>query len=311
MEKKLYRKNKDNIKIMKGFFNNDFGLNPLMEKETETFFLNHRCVLPLDPNITIRSQFGFLPVSIIEPTKSSKQKWEDHHAYLDVFEVKRSQYTNYLPELRFSEFHAGLAEIIVRYWSVKGDLIIDPFCGRATRAVVSAKLNRRYIGFDVSEKTYKRVKKRIRELGLEDLASIELSDGCRLEGIEKNSADFSFTCPPYHQLEVYEEGGNQLSRIKEYSLFLEQIGKCIKRTFKILKRGKFCCWVVADFRAKGALVDFTFDCLHLFKQHGFIHWDTIIIKNISPFAALTTHKSAAKRYTSKIHETLLVFRKPE
>jgi hypothetical protein len=36
-----------------------------------------------------------------------------------------------------------------------------------------------------------------------------------------------------------------------------------------------------------------------------------LIKNFSPFAALQMGKVAAKRYTSKIHEYLLVFRKPE
>ena len=35
----------------------------------------------------------------------------------------------------------------------------------------------------------------------------------------------------------------------------------------------------------------------------------MIMKNISPFAALQAGKVASKRYTSKVHEYVLVFRK--
>ncbi len=47
-----------------------------------------------------------------------------------------------------------------------------------------------------------------------------------------------------------------------------------------------------------------------FKKHGFNQHDIVILENISPFAALQIGKTAAKRYTSKVHEYLLVFRKP-
>ena len=309
MKRKRFETNLDNVKVMRGFFDDSFSLSPLKQKNEDKQIIKYRNVLPLDTDSTVHSQFGFTPLSVIEPTKQSKQKWEAHHAYLDVMETRRGDDCKYLPGLNFSEFHAGLAENIIRYWSMENDLIIDPFCGRATRAIVSASLKRRYIGFEVSKSTFERVTKRVTKLGLDDLVKIKYKDGCQLEGIKKNSCDFSFTCPPYYNIETYEEGENQLSRLDSYPAFLKQIAKCIANTYEVLKYGKFCCWVVADFRYKGELVDFTFDCLRLFKRYGFTHWDTIIIKNISPFASMQIGKVAAKRYTSKIHETLLVFRK--
>ena len=38
--------------------------------------------------------------------------------------------------------------------------------------------------------------------------------------------------------------------------------------------------------------------------------DIIVMKNKSPFARVQIGKVAAKRYTSKVHEYILVFRKP-
>jgi hypothetical protein len=39
------------------------------------------------------------------------------------------------------------------------------------------------------------------------------------------------------------------------------------------------------------------------------HHDTVIMENQSPFASLQLGKVAANRYTSKIHEFILVFKK--
>ena len=50
-------------------------------------------------------------------------------AYLDdgIRERKRSLDAENLPSLRFSEFHADVAEQILNYWSMRGSVIVDPF----------------------------------------------------------------------------------------------------------------------------------------------------------------------------------------
>ena len=68
--------------------------------------------------------------------------------------------------------------------------------------------------------------------------------------------------------------------------------------------------VVADFRRDGGLQSFSSDLINQFKNNGMLHWDTIIMENISPFASMQLYKANCKRYTSKIHEYILVFRKP-
>ena len=83
-----------------------------------------------------------------------------------------------------------------------------------------------------------------------------------------------------------------------------------KESYRVLKEGGFCVWVVADFRQGGKLIDFHGDTIQSFKKAGFNYHDIIIMENISPFATLTTFQAACKRYAPKVHEYILVFRKP-
>jgi len=54
----------------------------------------------------------------------------------------------------------GMAEIIERF-TVKGDLILDPFCGAGTTGVAAVNLDRRFIGMDIDEYSIKQSARRL------------------------------------------------------------------------------------------------------------------------------------------------------
>ena len=56
----------------------------------------------------------------------------------------------------------ALLERIIKASSNEGDLVLDPFCGSGTTCVAAKKLNRNYIGIDVSNKAIDISKKRIK-----------------------------------------------------------------------------------------------------------------------------------------------------
>ena len=62
-----------------------------------------------------------------------------------------------------------LLERIIKGSSNEGDLILDPFCGCATTCVAAEKLNRQWIGVDISEKAYDLVKERLKKEVVQDL----------------------------------------------------------------------------------------------------------------------------------------------
>lgn len=179
--------------------------------------------------------------------------------------------------------------------------MVDPFAGRATRGIVSRELGRNYTGYEISPNTFSKLKSK----GL----NVFLEDGCLMGKTEDETVDCVFTCPPYHRLEKYESVEGQLSDIKDYHNFVGRIKVCGDNIYRVLKHGGFLCWVCADWRDGKAFRLFHLDCIRVFSDVGLIPHDIVIIHNNSPFAPLQAAKVASKRYTSKVHEYLLVFRK--
>ena len=56
-----------------------------------------------------------------------------------------------------------LIERIIKASSNEGDVILDPFCGCATTCVAAEKLDRKWIGIDISVKAYELVQKRLKK----------------------------------------------------------------------------------------------------------------------------------------------------
>ena len=51
---------------------------------------------------------------------------------------------------------------LVEFYSYKGDVILDPFIGSGSTAIAALKLNRHYIGFEISPKYISLAEKRIK-----------------------------------------------------------------------------------------------------------------------------------------------------
>lgn len=74
------------------------------------------------------------------------------------------------PERRMKEFGhpamfpEGLVERVLKLFSFKGDCVLDPFNGAGTTTVVAKRLNRKYLGIDISPDYCETAQKRINEL---------------------------------------------------------------------------------------------------------------------------------------------------
>jgi DNA modification methylase len=267
--------------------------------------MNYKKLLPFHDDVKVMTQFGALPLSVME--FANDDKWDMAYFKQDDSEKRRSDDCEYLSGLGMSEFSSAICEFIVKYWSLENANIVDPFAGRATRAIISSKLGRNYQGYEISPHTFNRSLEQYKVAGVNPL--LHLSDGRYMLETENDFAHLVMTCPPYGSIEKYESVPGQLSDIRKYDEFLSNISVCISNIYRVLKPGGFCCWVVADWRDGHGYHRFSNDSIQLFKMNGLIPHDTVIIKNNSPFASLMCGKCASKRITSKTHEYLLVFRK--
>lgn len=287
----------------------------ILENEKTNYYKGRypKAVLDIKNNESVKQQFGWEPLSIYRPGKGNElRKFIDDKGEIrdDLEEGRkvRKKATKRFGEVKISEFLPELCTTIIRYWSMPGDLIVDPFAGRATRGLLTRMLGRRYEGYEVAPTTYRNTSRKVSAVG----GVVFLADGCLLDHSKDESADLVMTSPPYFKQEGHEqdEVGAQLSTLDSYGSFMRKIAECGRNIHRVLKPGKFCVWNVADFRENGKLRLFHADSFRVFEKAGLEPWDIVIVENLSPFRFVGASAAALRRRTIKVHEYLCVFRKP-
>ncbi len=209
----------------------------------------------------------------------------------------------------FSEFNPTIAENIINFWSEDGDIILDPFAGR-TRCFVSAMKKRKYLGFEISKEVHDKI---MPLMSVEEyLYKPELfnMDSFNIDKLNIPKIDFIFSCPPYWKLERYESCDGQLSDIKKYEDFLERYKQIMEKSIDRLKEEKYMCLVVGDFRLKKKYYTFHCDNIRIMQELGMKLHDVVCIQSVSFDIANKRFGMFKKwKFTSKVHEYLLVFKK--
>jgi len=232
------------------------------------------------------------------------EKTKDPIANMKNFRQVREKY--------FSEFNPTVAENIINFWSEEDDIILDPFAGR-TRCFISTIKNRKYIGLEISEEVCKKINPLIESKEISNCRYPPYyynADSFNIDLLELPMADFIFSCPPYFNLEKYESCEGQLSDIKDYKEFLERYKQIMKKSIDLLKKDKYLCLVVGDFRIKKKYYTFHCDNIRIMQELGMKLHDVIAIQSVTFDIANKRFGSFKKyKFTSKIHEYLLVFKK--
>jgi SAM-dependent methyltransferase len=271
-----------------------------------------RHLLPVAPDerqpngvdFMVRSRYGFLPTSVWHEDKNSALM-----AY--VSDKLRGSATGGNP---LSEFNPTVADHIIRYWSEPNDWVLDPFAGR-TRALIAKTLGRNYVGFEISPSAHEQITSRL--FGQKTIVPngtlqvVVLGDCRRMAELEgKRQFDLVFSCPPYFDVEVYDEVPGELSHCGSYEAFLIEYEKIIAQAARLLKPGKFAVWVVNDWRRNGRWFDFHGDSIRAWLKAGLVQHD-VVINVLDSASRMGIGGIALTKNVAKMHEYILIFRKPE
>ena len=79
----------------------------------------------------------------------------------DVWNIQRSKANGHN-----APFPEALARAVVKAWSPRGGLVMDPYAGSGTTALVCMALERKFIGSEVMDKYYKLATVRVREVSV-------------------------------------------------------------------------------------------------------------------------------------------------
>ena len=253
---------------------------------------------------SMMGRLGFLPSSIWEPSiaivKELKEVINDT-AQTRELEQKRNSFDG-----KASVFNPHLAQMILAAYCLPNARIYDPFGGGGTRGYVAAKMGHRYLGVEIRENEVNRINEEMSRWKL----TFELIAADSRYYQPDGKYDFSFTCPPYYDLEVYSNQEGDLSNLLTYGDFLTELEKVVTRVFNCLKEGAFSVWVVGNFRNKtGALEHLNGDLIKIAKKVGFIMWDELIWKGASSVALTRSGLFESNRKSVRMHEYILIFKK--
>lgn len=272
--------------------------------------------------LSMKDRIGFLPISIWQTdwaiVKELKAIVGDSGESRDESIIranknisaryfKKIDGVNYYNE-QASIFNPHFAQMILSAYCPPQAKIYDPFAGGGTRGFIAVSMGHTYAGRELRQNEVDRIHKQMDMLGKR--FTLYCGDA-RLDPPIENYYDFCYTCPPYFNLEIYSDSPEDLSNANSYEQFLMGIKATLASVYKALKSNSLACFVVGNFRdSKGNLTHFSGDTIRLAKEVGFYLHDEIVLWSASGNAVQRCGNFLANRKSVRVHEYLLVFKKP-
>lgn len=172
---------------------------------------------------------------------------------------------------------------VVRFFTKRGELVLDPFVGVGSTLKACAVEGRRGIGFELNpryaELARERLRVEVRDMfaGLAD-QSVRVGDARDLvKELPDNSLDLIVTSPPYwnilhkedhkakqerkdNDLDTrYSDDERDIGNIHDYGKFIEELASILGACVRALKPKKHMAIIVSDFRDKSNFVMFHAD----------------------------------------------------
>lgn len=224
-------------------------------------------------------------------------------------------------------FPQELVQRLLEIYTNPGDTILDPFMGAGSTLVVAQALGRKGVGFEISQSYIKLAKKRLANRptsqSYPNTQKIYFEDARHLaDRIPQESIDLVITSPPYWDIHQqrrtadkkpprpYTSSLQDIGNIASYEEFLKALSVVADQLFAVIKPGRWCIIIVMDIRKKAKFYPFHIDCIHTWTRGGFQLEDIIIwdrradYHNLRPLGYPTTFR------VNKVHEYILIFRKP-
>jgi hypothetical protein len=214
-----------------------------------------------------------------------------------------------------SVFDPYLCELAYRWYTRRGDAVLDPFSGGSVRGLVAAWLGRDYVGVDLSSEQILENTGQRDKLDLAGTATWIVGDSRAVlpyplgAAAPREQFDYVFSCPPYFDLEQYSSDPLDLSNMAWHQFgaaYEEIIAAAIAR----LEQDRFAGWVVGDIRdqSTGLVRPFVEQTIECFEGAGAALYDKAVL--VSPIGTMPIRANNQFRASRKLvrgHQYLLVF----
>jgi DNA modification methylase len=210
-----------------------------------------------------------------------------------------------------SIFDPALCEVLYHWFCPTNGKILDPFAGGSVRGIVANYLGYKYTGIDIrQEQIDSNREQALNILGVNNQPQWYVGDSNAVLDGFYDEYDFVFSCPPYADLEVYSDLPNDISNMP-YNEFMIAYKSIIKKTCNLLKTGGYACFVIGEVRdRKGHYIGFIPDTIKSFMDCGMYFYNDIVLLNTINTASMRANIYMRTKKVVKIHQNILVFKKP-
>lgn len=220
---------------------------------------------------------------------------------------------------------------LIKFFTKKNMIVLDPFCGSGTTLVASAREHRKGIGIDLNKSYCQMSRKRLRDLNLIKNQQVICGDSLKKISEIKGKIDYCVTSPPYHNIlrhnggglrdekekevrngsrlgvEFYSNDKRDLGNQTEYKVFLIMLKGVMSEVYNKLRDRKYCSIIISDFTVNKKETNASGDVIRLMQDIGFGFEGSIVLvqdnKPLYPFGYPFAYK------INHHHQYILNFRK--
>lgn len=300
--------------------------------EVETYTENHKRYRSInqtveDPQLTLEYIFKVQPKKTVNKTNNlTGKEWlqNSFSIWRDLGKTDEERKMKH-PAIFTVKL---VSKLIDTFCKPNGGVILDPFAGSGTALIAGLLKEKEVIGFDLSDKfkelfinratnSYK-----FNPYGLADKYYVENSKNISKK-VKENSVDLCITSPPYWDIlnrkrtadsktnVNYSDKKEDIGNIKDYNEFLEALKQISNEVYKVLKPKGYFIMNVMDLRKQSNFYPLHIDASNIAKEIGFSFEDIIIWDRQPEYNNMRPLGYPYKFIVNKVHEYLLILRKPE
>jgi len=237
-----------------------------------------------------------------------------------------------------AKFPETLIEAFIKFFTKKGQIVLDPFLGSGSTAVASKNLSRSCIGFEISKKYADITKSRISHQKLDKWLGIE-NENLMFKVFQENSnnlefiwqkfdlplADFCITSPPYwNQLKrnnlrqkerkesgldtIYSDDPKDIGNIDDYKQFIKAQKNIFDRVYNVLKNRAYLVIITNNVYFDGRLYPLAYDTAISLTDKWVLKDEKIWLQDDKTLLPLGINNAWIG---NRCHQFCLVFRKEE
>ena len=216
---------------------------------------------------------------------------------------------------------------LIKRFTKKGEVVLDPFLGSGTTLIESQQMNRNGIGIEISQEVTNTARNNLNssfekkgvftKIITEDSKNRRASKKVRkiLEKNKKQSIQLMIMHPPYHDIIKFSNKKNDLSNCDTVEGFLSDFEKVVDNFFKLLDAKRHLAIVIGDKYANSEWVPLGFLLMNLVNENFDVTLKSIIVKNMEGNRgkknqqALWRYRALKGGFYVFKHEYILLFEK--